>query len=147
MVTCNHAIKLRIVQKENAELRAELERVKAEQLKVLEVWSNREMLARCLKAEADNAALARALEAVVRCECTFSLDPLEHARNAVQHCRDIALEVLASPNPGAKILAVVKAAREETETEKHTYPEGQDVIDARRKRREAIRVLDERSKP
>lgn len=38
--------------------------------------------------------LEGALEAVVRCECTFSRDPLEHAKNAVAHCRNLALAAL-----------------------------------------------------
>ena len=43
-----------------------------------------------------------ALEAVVRCEARFSLDPLEHANNAVEHCRNVALAALRAPERAAR---------------------------------------------
>lgn len=36
----------------------------------------------------------KALEAIKKCECAFRMDPLEHAREAVDHCQMLARDAL-----------------------------------------------------
>ena len=44
----------------------------------------------CKKLETENTIRLRTLEAIVECRCRFAVDPLEHARTAVEHCRELA---------------------------------------------------------
>lgn len=108
--------------KENVDMRADLKRVEVARGRAVRQTTEYESrycreIARTAKAEAkvatlecEVAALRTGLEAIVRCECTFSLNHLEHANNAVEHVREIATTLLANPNPGAGIMAVVEAA-------------------------------------
>jgi hypothetical protein len=99
------------------------------------------------KVLADNAALREALR---------SCDLVAAIANRVS--RDIwlnerlleisatAAKLLASPNPGAKLLAVVNAAQEETRVENEPCTNNRDsdyrdLTDARNRRREAVRAL------
>lgn len=39
-------------------------------------------------------AAREALREIIKCECLFKVDPLEHAREAVEHCRELARAAL-----------------------------------------------------
>ena len=50
----------------------------------------------------EHARLRAALEIIVECKARFSLDPLEHARTAVQYCRDHARAALLAASQEEK---------------------------------------------
>jgi hypothetical protein len=59
-----------------------------------ELWANLRTAIAAEESRASAPDVQAVLEAIIKCECVFRVDPLEYCHNAVEHMRSLATKAL-----------------------------------------------------